>query len=170
MSVTAEPGPWQLDPAQSTVTIKHKTIWGLVTVRGTFASVSGEGEVLADGTARGSLTFDAASLDTKHAKRDKHLRSADFFDVENHPRITFTAGSVTPEADGTVRVAGELTVRGKSRPLALTARASVGPDAITLSTETALDRADFDLTWNQLGMIVGLTTISADLRFVRAAG
>jgi polyisoprenoid-binding protein YceI len=166
MPITAEPGLWKLDDAHSSVTFKHKTIWGLVTVKGRFTSVSGEGEVLPDGAARGTLTIDAASLDTKHAKRDAHLRSGDFFDIERHPSIVFAARSITPGTDGAVRVEGTLTVRDTTRPLTFAARATkAGPDAVSLSAELPVDRADFGLNWNQLGMLRGLATVSVDLRF-----
>ena len=83
------PGRYLLDPASSTVTLRHKTFWGLKTVPGGFGGLRASGEIAADGTAHGTLAIDAASLDTKHAKRDEHLRSAHFFDVEQHPEITF---------------------------------------------------------------------------------
>ena len=166
MSVTVDPGTWQLDPARSTVTIRHKSLWGLVTVKGTFGSVSGGGEVLPDGTARGTLTLDAASLDTKQAKRDKHLRSADFFHVEEHPEITYAVRSAALRADGTVQVTGDLTVRGNTRPLSFIARADQADQgAVAVTAEVKVDRADFDLKWNQMGMLRGLTTVAVSLRF-----
>lgn len=89
MTVAVETGLWQLDAGASTVALKHKSMWGLVPVKGVFATVGGGGEVSADGTVTGTLTLDAASIDTKNAKRDAHLRSADFFDVDKYPEITF---------------------------------------------------------------------------------
>ena len=170
MTVAVETGTWQLDQAASTVAIRHRTMWGLVTVKGTFAAVSGQGEVRADGTASGVVTLDVATLDTGHAKRDQHLRSADFFDAERHPEITFTANGATPGDDGTVRVDGRLTVRGVSRPLSLTATlGDVSGEALTLDTEFTVDRAQFEMGWNQLGMMRGLATVTASLRFTRAA-
>ncbi|TLS46808.1 YceI family protein [Streptomyces montanus] len=169
MSVAVETGLWQLDAALSTVAVRHKTMWGMVTVNGTFTSVTGDGEVDADGTARGTLTLDAASLDTKHAKRDKHLRSADFFDVDRHPDITFAVRSAVPGAGDTVDVSGQLTVRGISRPQSFTARIT-GSEAgtVTLAAELTVDRAEFGMGWNQLGMMRGLATVTATLRFTRA--
>ncbi|TDC20999.1 YceI family protein [Streptomyces sp. 8K308] len=171
MTVAVETGTWQLDRTASTVAIRHRTMWGLVTVKGAFAAVSGQGEVRADGTASGVLTLDVATLDTGHAKRDKHLRSADFFDAERHPEITFTANEARPGGDGTVRVDGRLTVRGVSRPLSLTATLTdVSGDALTLDAEFTVDRARFEMGWNQLGMMRGVATVTASLRFTRAAG
>ncbi|MDX6362683.1 YceI family protein [Streptomyces sp. NPDC058274] len=170
MSVAVETGLWQLDPARSTVALQHKTMWGLVTVKGTYTAVTGEGEVRPDGSASGTLTLDAASLDTKNAKRDKHLVSADFFDAGRHPEITFTVHSAVPGAGDTVEVSGQLTVRGISRPQSFTAHVTdADADAVTLNAELTVDRAEFGLGWNQLGMIRGLTNVTASLRFARKA-
>ncbi|MGW2565306.1 YceI family protein [Streptomyces sp. NPDC001537] len=170
MTVAVETGVWQLDAAASTVALRHKTMWGLVTVKGTFGAVGGQGEVQPDGSATGTLTLDAATLDTKNKKRDEHLRSADFFDTANHPEITFAVRSAKAGAGDTVEVSGQLTVRGISRPQTLTARlAGADAEALTLETEFTVDRGEFGLGWNQLGMIRGLTTVAATLRFVRTA-
>lgn len=170
MTVAVETGTWQLDATASTVGIKHKTMWGLVTVKGVFAAVTGQGEVRPDGSAVGTLTLDAASVDTKNAKRDKHLKSADFFDVENHPEITFAVRSAELQDGDKVHVIGQLTARGISRPQSFTARL-VGADAdgLTLDAEFSVDREHFGMGWNQLGMIRGLTMVTATLRFTRTA-
>lgn len=169
MSTTIKAGTWQLDPARSTVGIRHKTMWGMVTVKGTFTRVTGGGEVGTDGSASGSITLDATSLDTKNAKRDTHLRSADFFDADQHPELTFAVRSATPEDDKSVRVAGQLTARGISRPQSFTAHlAEASADAATLTAEFTVDREQFSMGWNQLGMMRGSTTVTASLRFVRA--
>ncbi|MGI5378815.1 YceI family protein [Streptomyces sp. CA-251387] len=170
MTVAVETGTWQLDPAASTVTIRHRTMWGLVTVKGTFAAVTGNGEVRPDGSAVGTITLDAASLDTKSAKRDDHLRSADFFDVANHPELTFAVRSAELRADDTVHIVGQLTARGVSRPKSFVARlVGADADALTLDAEFSVDRDQFGMGWNQLGMIRGLTTVAATLRFTRTA-
>lgn len=169
MTVAVETGLWQLDSSATTVAVRHKTIWGLVTVKGTFAAVAGQGEVRFDGSAVGTLTLDVATLDTGNAKRDKHLKSADFFDLGNFPEITFAVRSAEARDGDAVHVVGQLTVRGISRPQSFTARL-VGADAngLTLDAEFSVDRAQFGMDWNQLGMIRGLTTVVATLRFVRA--
>ncbi|MFI9804265.1 YceI family protein [Streptomyces sp. NPDC052301] len=170
MTVAVQTGTWQLDPTASTVSLRHKTFWGLVTVQGTFTAVTGAGEVRPDGSATGTITLEAASLDTKNAKRDTHLRSADFFDADRHPEITLSVGG-TDRLDGdSVRVTGELTVRGVSRPLSFPARlAGASAEALTLEAEFDVDRAEFGMGWNQLGMMRGLTTVTAALRFARTA-
>ncbi|MEU5593319.1 YceI family protein [Streptomyces sp. NPDC020298] len=169
MTVAVETGLWQLDPTASAVALRHKTFWGLVTVKGTFAGVAGRGEVAADGSATGTVTLDAASLDTGNAKRDTHLRGADFFDADHHPEVTFAVRGAELRAGDTAHVTGQLTVHGISRPQTLTARLTgVTADALTLEAEFTVDREQFGMGWNQLGMIRGLTTVTATLRFTRA--
>ncbi|MFF7309288.1 YceI family protein [Streptomyces sp. NPDC008137] len=171
MTVAVETGLWQLDATASTVGIRHKTMWGLVTVKGGFGVLSGTGEVRPDGSAVGTLTFDVASLDTGNAKRDTHLRSADFFDADHHPEITFAARGAELRDGDQVHVTGQLTVRGISRPLSLTARLTDGgATGLTLDTEFSVDRDQFGMGWNQLGMIRGRTAVTATLRFVRTTG
>ncbi|MDC0768540.1 YceI family protein [Streptomyces sp. HD] len=170
MTVAVETGTWQLDTAASTVAVRHRTFWGLVTVKGTFTAVNGNGEVRPDGSAVGTITLDAGSLDTRNAKRDEHLRSADFFDAANHPEITFSVRSAELRDGDEVQVVGQLTVRGISRPQSVTARL-VGADdrSLTLDTEFTVDREQFAMGWNQLGMMRGLTTVAGTLRFTRTA-
>ncbi|MEV7321498.1 YceI family protein [Streptomyces sp. NPDC093970] len=170
MTVTVETGLWQLDPTATTVAVRHKSVWGLVTVKGAFTGVTGRGEVAADGTATGTLVIDAATLDTKNKKRDDHLRSADFLDAANHPEITFAVRGAERDADGVVRVDGQLTVRGVSRPQQVTAElVSADADGLTLRTEFTVTREEFGLTFNQMRMMGGPTTVTATLRFTRAA-
>jgi polyisoprenoid-binding protein YceI len=165
-AASAAAGRWVLDPAHSSVRFRSKTFWGLLTVKGTFGAVSGEGEVAADGSAHGTLTIETASVDTKSAKRDTHLRSADFLDSDQHATLVFTATSVTPAADGNVDVSGDLAVRGTSRPLTFPARVtSTSPQEATLEAEVAIDRADFGITWNQLGMLTGHDTVTVTARY-----
>jgi polyisoprenoid-binding protein YceI len=169
MTVAVETGKWQLDASASTVGIRHRTMWGLVTVKGAFGTVGGTGEVRPDGSAVGTLTFDVASLDTGNAKRDTHLRSEHFFDAAHHPTITFAARSAELRDGDRVHVAGQLTVRGITRPLSLTARVEKqDAQGLTLASEFQVDREQFGMGWNQLGMIRGRTTVTAALRFTRA--
>ncbi|MFE5038075.1 YceI family protein [Streptomyces sp. NPDC056683] len=169
MTVTVETGLWQLDPTASTVAVRHKTFWGLVTVKGTFAGVTGRGEVTADGAATGSVTIDAASLDTGNKKRDDHLRSADFFDADNHPEITFAVRNARHTGDE-AQVDGQLTVRGVSRPQKATAKlVSADADGLTLEAEFQVVREEFGITFNQMRMMGGPTTVTATLRFTRTA-
>lgn len=176
-SALTGPSRWTLDAARSSVTLRHKTMWGLATVRGTFGDLAGQAEIGADGTARGQLEIGAASLDTGNAKRDKHLRSADFFSAAEHPHIVAVlqraelAGR-TGLAGGPgdqVSVTGQLTAAGVTRPLTFTASlAEVTEAAVTVRAEAEIDRAQFGMTWNQLGMLRGPATISVLARFTRA--
>ena len=161
-------GSWQLDPARSVIAIRHKTMWGLANVKGTFTEVSGQGEVLADGSAHGSLTIGAASVDTGNARRDTHLRSADFFDADRNPSIVFTALRITPGADGTAEVNGDLTARGLTRPLAFSARVTeAATGAVTVAAEVVIDRGRHGITWNKLGMVTGQATVNVTACFTQ---
>jgi polyisoprenoid-binding protein YceI len=153
-------GHWVLDPDRSSVALTHKTLWNLVTVKGTFESVAGAGDVAPDGTVTGRLELAVASLTTKNAKRDKHLRSDDFFAGDSHPDIVFVVTGVTPDSGG-VRVRGDLTVAGTTKPLQFGAAvASATSETVSLSAELTVDRAEFGMTWNQLGMMKGHATVT----------
>jgi polyisoprenoid-binding protein YceI len=171
VTVADHAGTWQLDQAASTVAIRNKHTWGLGTVKGIFVGLSGQGEVQPDGAVHGTVTLDAASLDTRNPRRDKHLRSADFFDVDNHPEITFTVQGADLQADNTVRVTGQLTARGISRPRTFDARLiTAAADVVELAADFVVDRGEFGMNWNMMGIIRGLTTVTATLRFTRSAG
>jgi polyisoprenoid-binding protein YceI len=161
-------GSWVLDATRSSVEIKHKSMWGLATVRAAFTRLSGEGEIGLDGSAHGTLTIETASIHSKQAKLDNHLRSADFFDVERYPAFTFAATDVVTDNPGTAEVTGHLTVLGTTRPLTFSARTTTaGPDDVTLRSEVVIDRNDFGMGWNRAGMIKGLTTVTLTTRFTR---
>jgi polyisoprenoid-binding protein YceI len=156
-----------LDPSSSSVSFTHKHTFGLLTMSGTFGQVAGSGEILADGTGRGRLEIDASTLSTKNAKRDEHLRSPDFFHVKEHPQIIVDITKAVPQGTDTVLADGTLTVAGQSRPLSVTAQITDASDrAITLKTTIDIDRGDFGMTWNQLGIIKGLAHMSVVARFV----
>ena len=159
-------GEWVLDPRKSSIRLKSKSM-GLIPVNGVFREVSGNGTVSPDGEVSGTIRVGAASIDTKNAKRDTHLRSADFFDSGNNPDITFTADGI--QASGlVVAVTGALTVRGRTRPLAFDAAASVrGDGGIWLDAEVHVNRADFGLTWNRMGMVSMNNTIIIHAVFTR---
>src|SRR5882724_8556494 len=97
-------GHWLLDATRSSASFRHRALWGLVTVRGTFDHLSGEGEILADGMVQAEIIIPAASLDTRHAKRDRHLRSVDFFNTPVHPFITFTTTHMGLDEHGILRI------------------------------------------------------------------
>jgi polyisoprenoid-binding protein YceI len=168
-SVLAGPSTWTLDPARSSVALRSKTMWGLATVRGAFGELAGTAEILPGGAARGRIEIGASSLNTKNAKRDRHLASPDFFNAAEHPSIVADLASATRTGDR-VAVQGTLTVAGQTRPLSFTATlADVTSAAFTLRAEgVVVDRADFGLTWNQMGMLTGPSTVDVVARFTRS--
>jgi polyisoprenoid-binding protein YceI len=167
-SAVAGPGTWALDAAHSSAAFRHKTIWGLATVRGTFSDLTGSAQILPDGSAQGRLEIGAASLDTKNAKRDTHLKSAAFFNAGDHPRIVLEVRRAT-RSGSTVSGSGDLTVAGATRPLDFTATVTEATaDAITVRAEVEVDRASFGMTWNQMGMLKGLATVSIVAKFTRS--
>ena len=140
-------GEWVLDPRKSSIRLKSSVMWGMARVNGIFREVSGHGTVSPDGEVGGTLTVAAASIDTDNARRDKHLRSTDFFDSDHNPHITFTTEGVRPSGQ-LVSVTGTLTVRGRSQPLSFDAATSVqGDGEISLDAEVRVNRADFGLRW-----------------------
>jgi polyisoprenoid-binding protein YceI len=159
-------GSWTLDTARSEVRLKSRSMWGLAPVKGVFREVTGNGTVSAAGEVTGTITVAARSVDTKNKKRDEHLRSADFFDVANHPDITFTVDGIKP-GNGGVRVTGSLTVRDQTRPVSFDATVSSADGETWLDGEIQVNRADFGLTWNQMGMASMRNTITIHAVFTR---
>jgi polyisoprenoid-binding protein YceI len=159
-------GSWTLDPDRSEVLLKTRHTWGLAPLKGVFRQVTGNGTVTAAGEVSGVITVGAASIDTKNKIRDKHLRSADFFDIANHPDLTFVADGVTP-ADGGVRIAGGLTVRGRTRPVSFDAKVSSVDGEVWLDGVIQVNRADFGLTWNRMGIAPMDNTIVVHAVFTR---
>jgi polyisoprenoid-binding protein YceI len=141
-------GTWEIDPVHSDVsfTVRHMMV---SKVRGRFGTFSGEivtGENLTDSAVTASIG--ATSVDTDNGQRDKHLRSADFFDVERYPTWTFRSTAVRADGDDLV-VDGELTIKGVTRSVPLAVEVNgVGPDLsggtrIGFSASTTIDRNDF---------------------------
>jgi polyisoprenoid-binding protein YceI len=159
-------GKWVLDPRSSSMRLKSKVI-GLVPVNGVFREVSGNGTVAPDGQVSGTFAVTAASIDTKNTRRDTHLRSPDFFDSDSHRDIIFRAEGIRLAGEG-VEVTGELTIRGRTRPLSVDAAASVQDDGeIWLDAEVHVNRADFGLTWNWMGTISMNSILTVHAVFTR---
>jgi polyisoprenoid-binding protein YceI len=149
--LTTATGTWVLDPVATTIALRTKAMW-VLGVKATLRAQSGTGAVTPDGTVSGSLIIDASSIDTGNARRDKHLLTKDFFEVETYPTFTYTVTSAVPAADGTVAVTGSLTVHGKTRPLDLVATVvPSGTDRVTITAETDVDRSQWGLDWTKLG-------------------
>lgn len=144
-------GTWILDPAESQIGLRTKSMWGLAKVNGVFGQVAGEVVITQAGEASGTITVDATSLDTKNKKRDDHLRSADFLEVTKHPNFIFSLNDVRPAAEG-VTVVGTLTVHGQTQPLLLDATlASFHGHEVRLDATVAINRGDFGIGWNKMG-------------------
>jgi polyisoprenoid-binding protein YceI len=159
-------GAWTLDPARSEVRLTTRHTWKLLPLHGVFRHVAGNGIVSTTGVASGVITVDAGSIDTKNPRRDKHLRSGDFFDITSYPDITFAADDVTT-VDGAVRITGQLTVRGCTRAASLDAQVSAVDGELWLDGELPVNRADFRLTWNWLGIAAMDNTIAVHAVFTR---
>jgi polyisoprenoid-binding protein YceI len=172
---------WTLDPGHSAVgfSVRHLMI---TNVRGEFEKY--RGDVTYDAAhpeaTRIEATIDVASLNTREARRDTDLRSALFFDVENHPEMTFVSKSARAAGDGNLEVTGDLTVRGITHEVTLSVRdiSAVqvdmrGTPRIGATASTKIKRSDFGMTWNKAldtgGVVVGeVITITLELSLVKA--
>jgi polyisoprenoid-binding protein YceI len=155
-------GIWFIDPRRSEISFAAKSLGGLITVRGIFNSYDGHLRVHA-GAAAGELMIDAASLDTGNEKRDRHLRSGDFFDVERHPRIAFAASEIVAR-DGDLAVVGELTIRGSRVRLELpVAVEPIGDSGLRLEGDASVSRTSAGMAWNWLGTVGDEVAVHAQL-------
>jgi polyisoprenoid-binding protein YceI len=161
-------GVWNLVPERSTVAFAIKNMWGLVNVKGRFHDINGDGQVTARGAVFGRLDIQAASLRTGIRKRDEHLRSADFFDVQRFPEISVVVTAVQPTSGNAADLQASFTIKGVNAPLPLPVRITVlGDGSVRVSAKTEVDRAQFGVDWNQFGMMGKAVTVSADAIFVR---
>jgi polyisoprenoid-binding protein YceI len=108
----------------------------------------------------------AGSVDTKIKMRDRHVRSAHFLDAANYPDITFSVETISQAADG-VTVDGRLTVRDVTRPVSFAAAVSGDDGEVTLDAEVPVNRFDYGLTFNPLGHVAKMTTITVHALFTR---
>lgn len=143
-------GRWQLDPQRSSIKFRVRHFWGLMTVEGHFDDYEGSLDFSADPAME--LTIESASLQTGNRKRDEHLRSPDFFDTENEPRVRFLSESVDPGED-TVRVHGRLFARSRSIALDLDARIRYLGDDVQIEATTTARHRELGMTWSPLRMI-----------------
>jgi polyisoprenoid-binding protein YceI len=160
-------GSWSVDTDSSELGFGARGMFGLVPVRGQFRQFGGTLTVDGQG-ARGELTIQSATLDTHNAKRDQHLRSGDFFDVESHPTLTVELTGVMPASDGGVLATGVLRIRDNAlaieAPLTLS---PAGPDRLVLTTAIDVDRAAAGVGWSKMGMIKGKAHLSAKLTLTK---
>jgi len=159
------PSVYEIDPKHTTVEFVARHLM-ITKVRGRLDDASGTiciAEVPEESSVE--VTIGAKSVHTGEEQRDTHLRSADFFDVEQHPTWTFKSTAIEHAGDNTWKVTGDLTIRGTTRPVVLATEfdgagpTPWGPSALAFSAVTEIDREDWGLTWNMTletgGVLVG---------------
>jgi polyisoprenoid-binding protein YceI len=171
---------WTIDATHSTIefSVRHMMI---TTVKGIFSGVQGaiHFDPAQPTAASAEGTVDVATINTRDAQRDGHLKSVDFFDVENHPTITFKTSGINTSSATQGTVSGELTIRGVTKAVAFDVEflgAGVNPYGKTVagfSATTKINREDYGLMWNVAleagGVLVGKdVTITLDLQAVQA--
>ena len=150
--------------------VPRQALLGAVTVRGWFERFEGEGAVGPDGKVAGQLVMDAASLNTKNKQRDRHLRSADFFDAADHPQVVVTVSRAELTHGGQLAAEGELEAAGVREPLSFTGEVvDASADAVTVQAEVTVDRSRFGMTWSPLRMTSMQAPGSVAARFTRAS-
>ena len=148
-------GTWSVDPVHSTVGFSVKHL-GIATVRGQFDDFEGTLEIgEGDETARAYGTVQGVSINTGDAGRDEHLRSADFFGVEQNPELGFESTQINQVDDDTFEIVGDLSMNGVTKPITLTAEVQGtetdpwGNERVALEVTGQLNRGDWNMTFNQ---------------------
>lgn len=173
---------WNIDPVHSVVEFKVKHMM-ISHVKGHFSKVAGTLTLDEAKPENSSVeaSIEVASIETRDAQRDGHLKSPDFFDVEKYPIITFKSTNVKATGKGSGTVEGDLTIHGVTRKVALDVEGPTAPGKdpwgntrVAVSATTKISRKDFGLTWNAPletgGILVGdEVTITLDVQFVKAS-
>lgn len=172
---------WAIDKSHTSIEFSVRHL-GLASVKGTFHEVRGEVELDEQDLTKsaGRVEIDVASIDTRDEGRDNHLRSADFFDAEQFPTMTFESRSITHLHGDRYEVEGDLTIRGVSHPLTLQAEVTEfivdpwGMRRVAVSVEGEINRTQWGMTFNQVleagRLVVGeKVKIRADAEIVQAA-
>jgi len=172
---------WQIDASHSEVGFEVKHLM-IAKVRGRFGAVTGTIVLDEADPTRSTVQaeIDVTSIDTRQEQRDGHLRSADFFDVERFPTITFRSRRVEAEGGNEYRVFGDLTIRDVTREVVLQVsdegrgKDPWGGERAGFSATAKVNREDFGLTWNQAletgGVLVGNDIkITLEIEAVKAA-
>ncbi len=172
---------WNIDPVHSVAEFKVKHMM-ISNVKGQFTGLKGilnldEADLL---SSRVEASIDSASINTRDAQRDAHLKSADFFDAEKFPTLSFKSTRITRKSEGELAVTGDLTIHGITRKVVFQVEGPTAPTKdpwgntrIGLSATAKINRQDFGLTWNAAletgGILVGdEVTITLDVQFVKA--
>lgn len=171
-------GIWAIDPVHSSVnfSVRHLMV---SKVRGSFETFSGAITVAEDGTPSVSATIDVNSIDTRNEQRDAHVRSADFFDAENHPTATFVSTGVRPDGDDYI-VDGDFTLKGVTKPVSLKleyngVNPGMGQGAVAgFEASVVLNRKDFgidiDMPLETGGTVIGdKVTITLEIEALKQA-
>jgi polyisoprenoid-binding protein YceI len=151
-TLTVPAGTWKVDPVHSSVEFQVKHL-GIATVKGQFKEFEGTLEVGPDGAVAYG-TVKTTSVDTREPQRDEHLRSADFFDAEQNPEISFRSTAITPVDEDDFEIEGDITIHGVTQPLKLKATLEgtetdpQGNDRVGVSAAGQIDRKDFGMTFN----------------------
>ncbi|MGA2009906.1 MAG: YceI family protein [Solirubrobacteraceae bacterium] len=157
---------WRIDPARSSIRFRTPTFWGLVTVEGRFELYHGTLDLQHNPAIE--LTIEAASLTSKNKLRDKHLRSADFFDSDNHPQVRFVSDSATLDGER-LTLHGQLHAAGNSMLLNLDASLRLVGDELEVTATTNADHRELGMTHSTLGMIRTPSELIIHGRLVRDA-
>lgn len=160
MSTVRSQARWKLDPAASSAEFRVPHFWGLVKVKGRFESIEGWLETDENGPRQLELVIDAATVTTGNRRRDDHLRSADFFDAERHPQVSFHSSTVSETGDGRLRVEGELVAAGHRVPLELEPTIVQSGDEMQIDASTTVDQRQLGMTWSPLGVTRTPTTLT----------
>ena len=163
-------GRWELELDRSSIGFTVKKLWGLITVKGTFADAVGEVTVGDDGSVSGLLDIAAASVVTGQRKRDEHVRSKDFFDVEHFPRMRVQIDRVVLAGVDRGHAHGRLTILGETRPIEFDVTIALGStgEKATVTGSLAIDRFDYGMSWNKLGVVARTIAVEVELAYHRA--
>ena len=162
-ALTIEQSRWRLDPTRSSVEFHVRHFYGLMTVKGQFERYEGTLDLRSEPAVQ--LTIDADSLDTKLKRRDEHLRSADFFDVEHHAQVQFISDRATLEGEE-LKVHGQLHAAGRTIPLELDATLHYVDGGLEVQAVTHADHRELGMTWSPLGIIRAPTKLIVRGRLV----
>ncbi len=177
--MTAQTTTWNIDPAHSMAEFKVRHMM-ISNVKGHFSKVSGELSLDESNISNSSVqaSIEAASIETRDDQRDAHLKSADFFEVEKYPLLSFKSDKI--KQNGELSVEGDLTIHGVTRRVTFDIEGPTPPTKdpwgntrVAISGSTKINRKDFGLTWNAAletgGILVGdEVTINLDVEFVKA--
>lgn len=177
---TAERAVFEIDKSHSTVGFKVRHL-GIANVTGTFSDYMARVELDPNDLSSMAVAarINVESVDTGDERRDADLRSDNFFDAAQHPQIRFQSTGVTEVNGNAFKLAGDLTIRGVTKPVVLDGEligvvpGPMGKQRVGIEARTTIDRRDFGLTWNRLteagGVIVGHdVTIILDIEAVQS--